>query len=56
MADIEISGEEWLELYRYLIAELASLGLNDVRSEIEAAVSAPVVEESTPEEEARISA
>lgn len=55
LPDIEMSGGEWLDLYRYLLAKLATLGLNEVRSEIEAAASAPVVEESTPEEEARIS-
>jgi len=55
MANGDISGEEWLELYRYLLTELDARGFNEVRAEIEAAASAPVVEESTPEDEARIS-
>jgi hypothetical protein len=55
MANGDISGEEWLELYRYLLAELDKRGFGEVRAEIEIAASAPVVEESTPEDEARIS-
>jgi transcription initiation factor TFIIIB Brf1 subunit/transcription initiation factor TFIIB len=55
MANGDISGEEWLELYRYLLFELEKRGFNEVRTEIETATSAPVVEESTPEDEARIS-
>lgn len=55
MANGDISGEERLELYRYLLTELEERGLNEVRAEIEAAASAPVVEESTPEDEERIS-
>lgn len=55
MANGEISGEEWLELYRYLLTELDRGGFIEVRAEIESAASAPVVEESTPEDEARIS-
>jgi len=55
MANSDISGEEWLELYRYLLSELEKGGFDEVRAEIEAAASAPVVEESTPEDEARIS-
>ena len=55
MANGDISGEEWLELYRYLLAELDKRGFSEVRAEIETAASAPVVEESTPEDEARIS-
>ena len=55
MANIEISDEEWLDLYRYLLAQLQERGFNEIRAEIEAAASAPLVEESTPEDEARIS-
>jgi hypothetical protein len=55
MANGDISGEEWLELYRYLLAALDKGGFSEVRAEIETAASAPVVEESTPEDEARIS-
>lgn len=55
MANENISDEEWLDLYRYLLTELEKRGFNEVRAEIEAAASAPVVEESTPEDEARIS-
>lgn len=55
MANENISGEEWLELYRYLLNELAVRGYNDIRLEIEAAASAPVTEESTPEDQARLS-
>lgn len=55
MANENISGEEWLELYRYLLNELAVRGFDDIRLEIEAAASAPVTEESTPEDQARIS-
>ena len=55
MANGDISGEEWLDLYQYLLTRLEAKGFNEVRTEIEAAASAPVVEESTPEDEARIS-
>jgi len=55
LANNDISGEEWLDLYRYLLTELEKRGFNEVRAEIEAAASAPVVEESTPEDQARIS-
>lgn len=55
MANSEISGEEWLDLYRYLLTRLEERGFIEVRAEIEAAASAPVVEESTPEDDARIS-
>jgi len=55
MANGDIFGEEWLELYRYLLIELNKGDYNEVRTEIETAASAPVVEESTPEDEARIS-
>jgi hypothetical protein len=55
LATGDISDEEWLDLYRYLLTLLEKRGLNGVRAEIEAAASAPVVEESTPEDEARIS-
>ena len=55
LANGDISGEEWLDLYRYLLTRLEERGFNEVRAEIEAAASAPVVEESTPEDEARIS-
>jgi transcription initiation factor TFIIIB Brf1 subunit/transcription initiation factor TFIIB len=55
LANENISGEEWLDLYRYLLTRLQERGFTEVRAEIEAAASAPVVEESTPEDEARIS-
>jgi hypothetical protein len=55
MANGDISNEERLELYRYLLTALEERGLREVRGEIEAAASAPVVEESTPEDEERIS-
>jgi hypothetical protein len=55
LADQSISGEEWLELYRYLLNELAVRGYDDIRLEIEAAASAPVTEESSPEDQARLS-
>ena len=55
MANQDLLGEEWLDLYQYLLARLAELGFNDIRNEIEAAASAPVVQESTPEDQAQIS-
>jgi transcription initiation factor TFIIIB Brf1 subunit/transcription initiation factor TFIIB len=55
LANGDISGEEWLDLYRYLLTRLEERSFSEVRAEIEAAASAPVVEESTPEDEARIS-
>lgn len=55
MANENISDEEWLELYRYLLNELELRGYNDIRVEIEAAASAPVIEESTPEDQAHLS-
>jgi hypothetical protein len=39
MANGDISGEEWLELYRYLLAELDKRGFTEVRAEIETAES-----------------
>ena len=50
MADIELSPEDWLELYRFLLERLESKGFLDVRREIEAAAAAPVFE---PESEDR---
>jgi hypothetical protein len=55
LANGDITGEEWLDLYRYLLTRLEERGFNEVRAEIEVAASAPVVEQSTPEDEARIS-
>jgi transcription initiation factor TFIIIB Brf1 subunit/transcription initiation factor TFIIB len=55
LAAFDLSDEEWLELYRHLLAQLQERGFNEIRAEIEAAASAPLAEESTPEEEARIS-
>lgn len=55
MAEENISDEEWLELYRYLLTRLEERGFNEVRAEIEEAAAAPVIEQSTPEDEARIS-
>jgi hypothetical protein len=55
LANEDLLEAEWLDIYQYLLAQLANLGFNDIRSEIEAAASAPVVEESTPEDQAQIS-
>jgi hypothetical protein len=55
LANQDLLEAEWLELYQYLLAQLAKLGFDDIRSEIEAAASTPVVEESTPEDQAQIS-
>jgi hypothetical protein len=55
MANGDITAEEWLELYEYLLTALDNGGFNEVRVEIETAALAPIVEESTPEDEARIS-
>jgi transcription initiation factor TFIIIB Brf1 subunit/transcription initiation factor TFIIB len=54
LPELDIAEEEWLDLYRHLLAGLQERGFAEVRAEIEAAVSAPLVEESSPEEEARI--
>ena len=50
----DLSSEEWLELYRFLLERVESRGYADVRREIEAAAAAPVFEEGTSEEDARI--
>jgi len=55
MANENITYEEWLELYRYLLTQLESRGFREIRAEIETAASAPVFEESSPEEQNRIS-
>lgn len=55
MANQDLLEADWLDLYQYLLAQLAKLSFNDIRSEIETAASAPVVEESTPEDQAQIS-
>ena len=54
MADIELSHEDWLELYGFLLERLESRGFLDVRREIETAAAAPVFERENDEEEARI--
>jgi len=54
MPELDIAEEEWLDLYRHLLSGLQERGFAEIRAEIEAAVSAPLVEESSPEEEARI--
>ena len=38
MAESDISGEQWLELYRHLLARLEERRFDDVRSAVEAAV------------------
>lgn len=50
-----MSDEDWLELYTYLLRRLDEKGFPGIREEIEDAASAPVTEESKPEDEARIS-
>jgi hypothetical protein len=50
----DLSMDEWLELYRYLLQGIESRGYSDLRGEIEAAASAPIVEVGTEEEETRI--
>jgi hypothetical protein len=54
MADLDLSNEDWLELYRFLLERLESKGLVDVRRAIEAAAAAPVFERGSDDEEARI--
>jgi hypothetical protein len=51
-----MSTQDWEELFRYLLARLEERGLTQIRAEIEVAATAPVFEESTPEEDVRISA
>lgn len=55
MPDEQLTNDDWLELYRYLLAQLEERGYADVRAEIEMAAAAPVFEESTPDEDVRIS-
>jgi hypothetical protein len=55
MAESDISGEQWLELYRHLLARLEERRFDDVRSAVEAAAFAPVFEEGSVEEDVRIS-
>ena len=55
MPESDIAEVEWLDLYRHLLAGLQERGFAEVRAEIEAAASAPLIEESSsPEEEARV--
>ena len=51
MADIELSHEDWLELYGFLLEQLESRGFLDVRREIETAAAAPVFERENDEGE-----
>ena len=51
MADIELSNEDWLELYGFLLEQLESRGFLDVRREIETAAAAPVFERENEEGE-----
>lgn len=55
MPDEHLNSDEWLELYRYLLAQLGERGFRDVGAEIETAAAAPLFEESTPDEQVRIS-
>ena len=55
MPDEQLTSDEWLELYRHLLGRLAERGFAAVRADIEVAAAAPVFEESTPEEDLRIS-
>jgi hypothetical protein len=55
LANETLSEAEWLNLYRHLLTQLEQRRLNDVRSEIEAAAVAPLIEESSPEDPARVS-
>jgi hypothetical protein len=55
LANGDISESDWLELYRQLLGQLEKRGFAEVRAEIETAAAAPVVEESSPEDEARVS-
>jgi hypothetical protein len=55
LANDTLSEAEWLELYRYLLMRLEERRFNDVRAEIEAAAAAPLIEESSPEDQARVS-
>src|SRR5437870_12432363 len=50
-----LSSEEHFELYQYLLSRLSERQLAAVRAEIEVAVTEPVFETSTPEEDIRIS-
>src|ERR1700756_4520688 len=54
MEQSDLSEQEWLELYRFVLDHLEKLGFTDVRREIEAAAAAPILEEGTDEERARI--
>jgi tRNA U54 and U55 pseudouridine synthase Pus10 len=54
MEGVDLSGEEWRELYRFSLERVESSGYADVRREIEAAASGPVFEEGSIEENERI--
>ena len=55
MTESDISGEQWLELYRHLLLQLKERRFDDVRAAVEAAAFAPVFEETSAEEEERVS-
>ena len=54
MEHTDLSDEEWLELYRFVLERLEKLEYTDVRREIEVAAAAPIFEEGSDEEKARI--
>ena len=51
MAESDISGEQWLELYHHLLQRLEELKLGNVSAEIEAAASAPIFEDKSSEKD-----
>lgn len=54
MPDIELSHQDWLELYGFLLDGLESRGLVTIRREIETVAVAPVLEESDEYKDAEI--
>lgn len=50
-----LNNDEWLDLYRYLIAALRERELTHIVAEIEDAAARPVIEEQSAEEDARVS-
>lgn len=54
MEQFDLTEQEWLELYRFVLERLEKLSYTDIRREIETAAAAPILEEGSEEEKARI--
>jgi len=54
MPDPDLSNEDWLDLYQFLLQRLDEKGLEEFRREVESVVTAPVSEEATDAQQAWI--